>query len=319
MNTEFSVGYDGKIDYLKRIIDSSGKVKSIYTGGLIKKIGGGRPQYLDSWVELEKQIKYAHSKGISFELALNAPCGFRNLSDKKWWRDIKKYIKDLEKVGVDSIILSHPFLMDLVKSHTRMKITVSTICEIMNARAALYYEKLGGDIITPSININMDIKALRLIKASLTKASLRIILNEHCLGDCPWRRFHHNHYSHSNYEIDYHFNCKREFLNNPFFLLTNTVIRPEDLHYYKGITGDFKIIGRLVPIDDLLLRIRAYAKERFSGNFVRLFEAKLSSIFYIPNKLLDGLILKKWACSKICNKCNFCKRLFNRIGKRIKE
>jgi len=316
MNAVFSVGYNGKLDELKKIIESSNKVKTVMTGGVAGKIGGGRPQYVKSLDVLAKQIEYAHSKGVSFELALNAPCGLKDKSDKNWWNSIQKYIKALEKLDVDSVIVSHPFIIDLVKSYTKMKITVSTICEIMTVRSALYYEKLGADVITPSMNLNMNIKELKLMKKTLTKAILRIMLNEHCLGDCPWRRFHHNHYAHSNTEIDYHVNCKKMYLNNPYLLLTNNAIRPEDMHYYKDITNNFKIVSRLVFIDDILIRIKAYSEGKFKGNYVQLFDLKLSSVFYIPNEQLNGLIQKKWSCSKICNNCNYCQDLFSRIGKK---
>ncbi|MFC1460887.1 U32 family peptidase [Verrucomicrobiota bacterium] len=318
MNTTFSVGYSGKLDDLKKIIDASDKVKSVYTGGIAGMIAGGRPQYSESLDALSEQIKFAHSKGVSFDVALNAPCGLKDKSDKDWWRSVKEYLKELEARGVDSVTVSHPFLMNLVKSHTEMQITVSTICEIMTARAALYYEELGGDVIVPSMNVNMNPQELRLMSRVLKRARLQIMVNEHCLGDCPWRRFHHSHYSHSNTEIDYHLNCKRLFLHNPYLLLTNNAIRPEDIHRYEDITNDFKIVGRLAPIDDLVLRVKAYAEQSFDGNFVKLSDSMLARSVDIPNKQLDGLIQKKFSCSRICRECRYCEELFGQVGTRTK-
>lgn len=320
MDTKLSVGYNGGLGDLKKILRDSDKVKSVYTGGFSGTVAGGRPQYAHSFRVLGEQVEYAHSKGISFEVALNADCGLRNKSDKKWWYNIKENIKDLGDLGVDSITASHPFIMELVKSDTEMKLHISAICEIMTVRSALYYEKLGGDIITTSVNLNVDIQELERIKKALTKAKLRIITNEFCLGDCPWRRSHHDHYAFSDNDFDYHIICKKLILNEPWLLLTNNTIRPEDIRYYKEIADDFKLVRRMgATVEDLLIAVKAYSEERFDGNYISLIDTKLPSIFYIPNKELGGLIQKKWKCSKICEDCNYCKELFNRIGKRIKR
>jgi len=314
MNATFSVGYSGTLDSLKRIVDVSEKVAAVYTGGIAGKLAGGRPQYADSMDALSEQIDYAHSRGILFELTLNAPCGLRDRADKPWWRSIRNYLKDIEGIGVDSVTVSHPFLMNEVKSHTGLSLAVSTICEIMTARSALYYESLGGDVITPSMNVNMNIEALRLMRRALTRARLRIMVNEHCLGDCPWRRFHHNHYAHSSAELDYHLHCKTVYRHQPYLLLTNNVIRPEDLHHYGDVTTDFKIVGRLVPIDVLLMRVSAYTSEHFEGNYVDLCDSTLAQFVIIPNGELDGLIQKRWTCTSLCETCAHCAALFRKIG-----
>lgn len=314
MDAILSVGYSGKLADLKQIINASGKVKSVYTGGVAGLIAGGRPQYVDSLDDLQNQIDYAHARGIAFELAINAPCGLHDKSDKTWWHEVKRYLKEIETRGIDSVTVSHPFIMNEVKAHTNMKITVSTICEVMTARAARYYEDLGGNVIVPSMNINMQPGILASIKASLKRAKLRIMVNEHCLGDCPWRRFHHNHYAHSMREIDYHLNCKRMYLRNPFLLLANNVIRPEDIHRYRHITNDFKIVGRLIPPERMLQMIWAYSEEKFDGNFVELCDHLLSRSIFISNEQIKDLIQKKWACSKICDECGYCQKLFERAG-----
>jgi collagenase-like PrtC family protease len=119
-------------------------------------------------------------------------------------------------LGLETVTVSHPFLMAEVKRHTSLKLSVSTICEIMNARAAEFYEELGADIIIPSMNINTNVNELRTIKKALKNADIRIMVNEHCLRDCPWRRAHHNHFSLSETESDLNFlyECRRVTLGN---------------------------------------------------------------------------------------------------------
>jgi collagenase-like PrtC family protease len=317
MDLQFNIGFNGRIEDLRVLLDKSDKIGSVYTGGISDKIRGGRPQYIDNLDILSQQVQMAHDRDVSFEIALNAPCGFKEKTDKTWWQAIKQYILDLYHCGVDSIIVSDRFLMGVVKAAAPMKVVASTICEISTVRSALYYEQLGADVIIPSMNVNYEPDILELMAKHLKKARLRIMLNEHCLGDCPWRRFHHNHYAHSHREMDYHLNCKKHFLKNPYLMLTNNAIRPEDVTHYLKITRDFKIVGRLVPIENLLMRIEAYHSGHFEGNFVSLIDAHLSQYWEIPNAGLTDLYQQKKKCNKICETCNFCIQLFNRIGKKL--
>ena len=310
MNKKISVGYSGSEEDMDKLLASSDCLYSIYTGGLAGKIAGGRPHYLKSLDTLAQKCEKAHKIGVKYEIALNAPCGLELKSNKEWWDDIKRYLRELEDCGVDYIIASHPFIMQSVKENTDMKVVASTICEIMTPRAAEYYESLGADVIIPSMNVNFDLETLEVMGNNLKNATLRIMVNEHCLGDCPWRRFHHNHYSHHNEEFEYHVNCKTQFLNNPYLLLTNNFIRPEDLKRYEKITCEFKIVGRLTPIDDLIEIVKAYTNESYDGNSVKLFDLGLSKHFYISNASLDQLFEKKAACDKLCHSCRYCMNLW---------
>ena len=319
MEARFCIGYSGRFDHLQKIIDASPKVGSVYTGGLTGRIAGGRPSYMETFEELARQVAYAHERGVEVELALNAPGGVPDGTDKDWWGNLTGYLSDLEKTGVDSLIVSHPLLMRQIKSKTRMKLSVSTICEIKTARSALYYEKMGGDVIIPSMNANLDLDALRLMKKSLKRAKLRIMINERCLGDCPWRMAHFFQNSQRDvnraYSYDqYYLNCHKMFYESPWLLLSNNAVRPEDLSYYEEITSDFKIVGRLAPIEDTLARIKAYSEGTFDGNFVQLLISQFKNVINIPNKSLSGLIEKKFKCDKVCEACGHCRSLFERIG-----
>lgn len=310
---KISVGFSGSSEDLEKILDSSEELYSVYTGGLAGKIAGGRPDYLNALDVLEKNGKLAHARGVKYEIALNAPCGLESKENKPWWEDIISYLKELEACGVDYIIASHPFIMQAVKENTGMQVVASTICEVTTARSAMYYESIGADVIIPSMNANYDMESLERMRDSLQHASLRIMVNEHCLGDCPWRRFHHNHYAHHNEEFEYHVNCKSLFYKNPYLMLTNNYIRPEDIHRYEKITNEFKIAGRLKPIDELVKIIQAYSKEEFSGNSVELTDSGLANHFNIPNEQLQGLFDKKIHCNKICKDCGYCIRLWESI------
>lgn len=309
-----SIGFNGKIDDLKQIINTEANIESVYSGGLRDVIAGGRPQYADNLNELSQCISLAHQNGIHYEIALNAPCGLHDKSDTNWWSKIENYLLNLEEIGVDRIVASHPFLITLVKKKTHMKAVVSTICEITESRMAKYYEDMGADIIIPSMNANYRLEKLLEIKKSLKNTGIRIMVNEHCLGDCPWRRFHHSHYAHSNSEYDYHANCKRKFFENPYLLLTNNAIRPEDLIHYNQITDNFKIVGRLVTLSCLITRIKAYSSQKYDGNFVFLQDESLAQYINLPNQELRNLFDGKSKCKFNCGECNVCKSIYDKAS-----
>ncbi len=315
-NIRLSVGYNAGPGDLQWLLNASDCLYSVYTGGLAGRIAGGRPQYLSELDTLKENVKMAHEKGVKYEIALNAPCGLEPKSNTVWWKDISDYLKLLEACGVDYIIASHPFLMKQVKEKTHMKVVASTICEITTVRSALYYEEIGADVIIPGMNVNYDLKMLESMRSKLKNAGLRIMVNEHCLGDCPWRRFHHNHYAHSNEERDYHINCKTLFFTKPYLFLTNNFIRPEDIKNYLDITHDFKIVGRLVPLPDLLLRVKAYSEGTYDGNSIELVDSDLAKFFSISNRKLSGLFEKKSQCDRLCDDCRYCIDLCDRILER---
>lgn len=311
----FCVGYNGKLEDLKRVISSSDNVGSVYTGGLSDKIKGGRYQYASTLKDLEDQVNYAHDHNVKFELAINASCNIHEKSDKEWWNETKEYVKLLESVGVDGVAVSHPFIMDVVKSHTNLQLIISTICDIRNVRSALYYEDLGGDVIIPSYNINYDLEELKKIKKALTTAKLRIMINEYCLGDCPFRNFHYNYLAHYKNDTPFLMKCTKRFLRDPYLVLTNNTVRPEDLHNYHEITNDFKLVRCIYDIDELLLSVKAYSQGHFEGNVVRLSHTKLSKQVNIPNEALGDLFKMKAKCDNVCDDCKYCQKLYEKIQK----
>lgn len=313
MKPVFNVGFSGNKQELEQLLETSEQIDSVYlyTGGLDEMIAGERPQYWNILSEIEALVETAAEKNVTIEIALNSPCGIESTTNNKYWDKIRTYLKDLEKIGVAGIIASHPFIMTEVKDSTSMQLIASAICEIQSCRSAVYYENIGADIIVPSINCNYNIDLLLEMKKALKKAKLRIMVNEHCLGDCPWRRFHQNHSAHSKDSFDYHLKCKNHYWKKPHSLLTNTVIRPEDLNHYVEITNEFRIVGRKMPINVLTDVIKAYDAEKYDGNYVNLFDITMAKEYYVDNQSLEGLFNNKSKCRQYCHNCRKCIDMFS--------
>lgn len=319
MEYKLSVGFNGDLNLLEKMYDDKeNKIGTLYTGGYLKDVTSGRYQHSASEQELEKIVKAVHDKQSRIAVTLNSPCNVPPLSEKQWWENVKEYLKHLEAIGVDTAIIAHPFIMALAKEHTNLSVAASIICDVNTPRGAMYYENMGADVIVPSSSINYDLEQLKKIKLNLKSAKLALLVNEACLGNCPWRRFHQNALSHADrkgYDLDYAMSCTNLYEQNPYMMLTNNVVRPEDLKEYEGISDMFKLVGRTTDDDTLLKMIHAYSTESYHGNLVEIVDKGFSEFINLPNDQLDELFEQKSNCIKNCQNCSKCKTLYKRINK----
>lgn len=311
MKTKLDVGYNGTLDELKQILVFD-NITSVYTGGMRTPVPGGRNQYLDSLEGVSSQTDYAHSKGVEVNLALNASCNIPAFIEKAWWKKTYVYLTAIQAAGVDGVIVSHPLLLEFIKANFNLKVVVSSIADITESRTALRYEELGADVIIPSPDINMNLRALKNIRGALTRANFRLMVNEHCLPACPYKRFHFNQLAHYGPEDDYFTRCYQERLMHPERLLSGNVIRPEDLDLYAELDAEIKIVSRITSVEDTLKMVRAYTDKKYSGNFMDLASGFLSHVMYIENENLAGLGQKKLSCEKTCHCCDYCRELCRR-------
>ena len=319
MEYKLSVGFNGNLDLLEKMYeDKENKIGTLYTGGYLKEVTSGRYQHSESERELEKIVKAVHDKNSRLAVTLNSPCNVPPLSEKQWWENVKKYLKHLESIGVDTAIIAHPFIMSLAKENTNLSIAASIICDINTPRGALYYEDMGADVIVPSSSINYDLDQLKKIKLNLKRAKLSLLVNEACLGNCPWRRFHQNSLSHADrngYDLDYAMSCTNLYEKKPYMMLTNNVVRPEDLKEYEGISDMFKLVGRTTDEETLLKMIHAYSTESYHGNLVEIVDKEFSEFINLPNDQLNSLFEQKANCIKNCQNCSKCKTLYRKLTK----
>lgn len=318
MKHTLSVGFNGDIKLLKQILENpENNIETIYTGGYFKEFSSGRFQFSDNIDELKNIIEIAHVYGVKVAITLNSPCNVRPKDDKEWWKRLKDYLTELEEIGVDAVIVAHPFIMEMVKEYTNLELIASIICDITSVRSALYYEKMGADVIVPSSSINYDLELLKNIKKNLRKARIKLLVNEPCLGNCPWRKFHHNAVCHADkkgYDKDYAEKCTGIYKKYPYYMLTNNVVRPEDLKKYEGICDYFKLVGRTTDSKTLNKMIKAYSTEEYKGNLNDIVDKGFANLINIPNDKLDKFFEQKSKCLKNCLNCNYCKELYEKIN-----
>lgn len=305
-------------------------------------VGGGRPSFLlrnISDEEIAEYIKRVHEHKMKFSYLLNAPCMNNMEYDPHYHKELLNYLQWITDIGVDSVIVTIPFLIQLIKEQfPKLKIRVSTISHVNSVNRAKFYEMLGADEITPDVMINRDFKTLKNIKKAV-KCKIVLLLTDGCLYQCPFRHYHYNILGHSsqtyqqfdrNYIDTCVLNCSIIKFSNPAEILKCRWVRPEDLSHYEeiGIT-DFKIAGRRMSTDWIIRSVKAFSSRKYEGNLIDIIQGFTMSIgvekdpnikftktvteenkskLIIDNTKLDGFIdfFKKQDCISMCDECNYC-------------
>lgn len=272
--------------------------------------------------QLEKYVTYSKNKNIDFNYTLNGTCMGNKEFTNEGIKNLKKFFKDLENIGVQSVTLALPSLFEIVKSiDCKLEIKSSTLCQVTNANKAISLKKLGADRIVVEESINRDFSTLQRITNAFGD-KVEVIVNTLCNKDCIYRPFHYNQMSHdcvlTNEEsIKDHYNnlCIMKRIESLSNLLKINWIRPEDIELYTQVgINHFKIQGRNAVMKGNCYKVvRSYFEESFDGNLMDLLElySNLCSFkIYIDNKRLDGYVEKFFQnrdfCKRDCENCKYC-------------
>ncbi len=109
---------------------------AVYIGGKDYSLRANANNFTDS--ELEEAIDYAHSINKKVYVTVNM------LFHDEDFKNIIKYLKFLDNINVDGVIISDLGVLNLVKNNTHIgKIILSTQTSVCNYEAALFYQNLG--------------------------------------------------------------------------------------------------------------------------------------------------------------------------------
>lgn len=310
------VGVNGNFEEIKKLILEFDCIKSMYTSDYIKKTAGGRNvSYLKSIDQIKEIAGFLNEHHVEYYIANNHTVFTHQRSDEDFWNDYKEHMLELQECGVVGIVTGHPFFVEFIKKNTKLKVCVSTTAEVATVRAAKFFEDLGADMICPSYSINYNINQLLEIKNNLKYATIKLLSNEMCIGDCLYRKYHQNAYfSSHDLDKDYGFVCHKIMINSPVKMLQNNTIRPEDIKNYFDVTDNFKISLRQPPFFDIQKNrkvVQAYAEESYNGNYIDLVSQRLAQVINIPNSKLNDLYAVKSKCNKNCCVCNICQKIYN--------
>lgn len=281
------------------------------------------------FLDLKRYIEYSKSKGIDFNYTFNATYMNKREFSDKGIEDIMKFLQQLYEIGVRSLTVALPSLIEIVKaSGYDFKIKASTLCQIINANKADFYKKLGLDRIVIDESINRDFKAIREI-TRVFGDKVEMIVNPICLTDCTYRMFHYNQISgDSTTECNetatnyFEHRCVLQRHGDIANMLKIAFVRPEDIKLYaeSGIRY-FKLQGRnLVTKGDPVKTVQMYFEQRFDGDvmdLIYMFNPLNNFKIYLDNAKLDGFIdpfyKKDNFCSKDCHSCSYCKEFSKKV------
>lgn len=255
-------------------------------------IGGGRASYALPQISRKtaaSHIKEAHANKIKFAYLLNATC----FNNKEWTRSGQRKIHQLlywlMDIGVDSVVVTAPYLLELIKKkYPKLRVCVSTLAGVNSIERARYWQDLGADEIGLfGPEVNRDFSLLKEIRKSI-RCRLTVIPNNGCLYRCPFFIYHgvltshasqKNHYS-QGFMIDYcRLSCDYRKILEPMNFIRADWIRPEDLHYYEEIGIDkFKFVDRSMTTEKIRLIVEAYVRRSYEGNLLDLLPFPSQSI-----------------------------------------
>ncbi len=344
------------IDGLKNLneINSSAKVYEVYGSDREHSFLAARPAFRlpnISMKYLANYVKKCINSNINFNYTLNSMYSGSKRFLKEQKKEIIKFIKFLEDIGVKTITVSNPLLAILVREATKnIEIEVSTIAHIDTiTQIKAWKEYFNISKICNNLLKNRSFKFLKSASSYCRKNNIDInlMVNEFCtIGSskidniysthCIYRDSHYLCHSENITKEDdmlfnlYPINFCIKARTHPVSWLQSLFIRPEDIKYYNRVgINHFKITGRTGNTDYILKITKAYLNQSWDGNLLALWKP-LETILtdkkelafkypcYINNKDLNRFILH-WInntdhdCSiEVCGEtCNYCIKFYN--------
>lgn len=123
----------GNLDKLKVAINYG--ADAVYLGGLKFGLRSAAENFTNE--ELTQGVEFAHSKGSLVYVVLN---GFLHDEDLE---DLVEFIKFIDEIGVDAVIVSDLGVITTVKKHTNLEVHLSTQASCLNAYSAKLWKKMG--------------------------------------------------------------------------------------------------------------------------------------------------------------------------------
>ena len=262
-------------------------------------VGGGRPSYRLPHItkrQAQTHIQQIHKRGMKFNYVLNASCLGNKELTIPGQRQLHRLLDWLVDIRVDSVTVTLPYLMQLIKrQYPQFKVYVSNFAGVNTIRKAKYWENAGADGITLDFTkTQRNFPLLEVIRKNV-KCKLQVFANVHYTYGCPLISFHPNYSSHASqsthpsrgFMIDYCLlNCLKRKIADPAEIIRAVWIRPEDVHYYEEIGIDrMKLVGRGWLTDALLRVVDAYTNQHYEGNLMDLIYPHVGKTIFTESKI----------------------------------
>ena len=153
----------------------------------------------------------------------------------------------IEALRPDRVVFASPHNLILAADmKPKPEFEVSTIAEIINPSQCEWWAAMGATKFTLSTRLS---RFPEVIEQNFANYDVKILVNEICLLNCPWRQTHYIRQSMDIPSEVYPYNfCQREILKDfPEQILKNSWVLPSQTkNYSDNVEG--KIIGRTNPL-----------------------------------------------------------------------
>jgi len=224
-------------------------------------------------------------------------------------------LNELERLyshfGVVKVTVTDPLLCRAIKQNLKYyKVCASTLMRIKSPEQLVYIEDYV-DSIALDTSITRNIGAITNIRENY-KGEIKLIVNEGCLEDCPYRT---QHFFEMGSSDSYPESLCENLLNEkPWLSVKSAWILPQHLHYYNNLYDIIKLAGRvtLQEPDKYLKVINAYLnKETLIPSEIGCGPAGLKED--IP--ITDDFFYKTITCDKNCTVCDYCEQYYLKNAK----
>ncbi len=332
---KLSVGYQysENFDFTDIVKKYADKINDVYFAWIDCASGrsavGGYDGYLDYGLadKLLTDLSIIKSLEIKLNLLFNANCYGEDSMSVVLEGRVCSIIDFLSDKGLcpDIVTTTSPAIAYIIKRrYDGIELKASVNMKISTIKGMQYVSHLF-DSFCVAKECNRNIESLKVLSnwAKENGKGLSILANSGCMRDCSGQIFHDNMVAHeaeisSKRNIDFMPYMCWNYLKEPenrVSILQNTWIRPEDLVNYEGIVDTFKIASRSHRLPSMV--IAAYARGRYSGNLLDLFEPGHGPAL-APYAVDNDMFPSDWfehtsLCNNDCESCTYCKSVWDKV------
>ncbi len=136
----------GNIEKLKYAITYG--ADSVYVGGKILSLRAQASNF--SLDDIKEACEYVHKYNKKIYVTVNV------IPRESEIALVKDYLINLEKLGVDGIIVSSPSIIKTAKDNTHLHVSISTQASTSSLHSTLFYKSLGADRVVLSRELSLD-------------------------------------------------------------------------------------------------------------------------------------------------------------------
>lgn len=290
-----------------------------------RSVIGGFDGWFDYTLQqrLLEELKTIRNMGIRLDLLLNANCYGEDAMSQQLQGQICSILDYLSEQDIcpEVVTTTSPAVAHMIRSnYAQIELKASVNMKISSVKGMQYVAHLFDNYCVAK-ECNRDIDRLQQMRqwADENGKKLTMLVNSGCMRDCSGQIFHDNMVAHEA-QISQKKNIQFlpymcwQYLKDPknrVAVLQNSWIRPEDIDRYEGLIDQVKLATRAHHLPGMV--IDAYARRKYSGNLLDLFEPGFGAAFapYVidSSKLPENFWEQTVNCHKNCHGCRYCEKV----------